>query len=163
MRSVFILIIIVFPLAGHSQNYIKSSEKCVLEFQTTEGKRLVIARDKQNRYLVYRFGTNLNIELQYPSKPFQAHKPFHHSFYYRGGGIHNDPMNLNYLYFTIGQYKYVVYEEYAARSQTTRYGIKVINIKTDDTYNIKAKSSTVKGSVSSFRGDRHVRAGDELF
>jgi hypothetical protein len=72
-------------------------------------------------------------------------------------------MDLNYLYFQTGNYKYVVYQEYIAQKGETDYGIKIINLKTGKTTNIKAKAETTKGTLTNFRNNKKIGKGDELF
>jgi hypothetical protein len=81
----------------------------------------------------------------------------------RGGGVQNEGLDLNYLYFDNGIYRYVVFQEYSAHSQTTDYGIKVINRETKNETVIEAKTATVEGTLSKFRDVKSIKEGDELF
>lgn len=144
-------------------SYIQDNETTLLAFGTKNDKRLVIAKDTADKYLLYRFGTLEKIELEYPSSRKNSWRQFKFSYYFRGGGIQNEGVDFNYLYFKKGNYRYVVYQEYTARSKETKYGIKVINLKTKETTKIKAKPSTVEGSLGEFRDNDKIKEGDKLF
>lgn len=147
----------------NASSYLMDNETALLEFKTENGKRLVIAKDTVNNYLFYRFGTPNKIELEYPSDKKNSGNQFKFSYYFRGGEIQNEGVDFNYLYFKKGNYRYVVYQEYTARSKETKYGIKVINLKTKETTKIKAKPSTVEGSLGELRDNDKIKEGDKLF
>ena len=49
----------------YSQTYILSNEEVIFSFQTKNGKKMVLAKDKGNEYIIYRFGSLKKIELEY--------------------------------------------------------------------------------------------------
>jgi len=139
------------------------NEEVLLEFTTKRDKKLTIAKDKSDTYLVYRYGTADKIEFEFPTNKRLAYQEFSFSWYYRGGGVQNEGMDLNYLYFKNGNYKYVVYQEYIAQTGKIESGILVINMKTDKRTTIKAVEATVKGSLYELRDDKKINVGEELF
>lgn len=148
---------------NNTASYILSNESALLAFRTKNNKKLVIAKDTGNKYLTYRFGMPNKIELEYPKNKTNNWRQFKFSYYFRGGGVENEGVDFNYLYFKKGNYRYVVYQEYTARSEETKYGIKVINLKTKETTKIKAKPSTVEGSLGELRDNDKIKEGDKLF
>lgn len=124
---------------------------------------MVVAEDTSGNYLIYRYGTTDNIELEYPSDHNDSWNKFLFSYDLRGGGIRNEGIDLNYLYFTIDKFKYVVFQEYSAHTEKTEYGIKVINKETKETINLKADPNTVSGSLGVLRDNRKMKEGEELF
>ncbi|WP_130735837.1 hypothetical protein [Flavobacterium sp. J27] len=40
-----------------AQNYLLPNEELIFGFETQRGKKLVLAKDKNNAYIIYRFGT----------------------------------------------------------------------------------------------------------
>lgn len=152
----------LFRISNYSL-YVQNNEEFVLNFTSQTGDRLVIAKDTSNKYLVYRFGTESKIELEYPSQRKNSWENFKYSWKVRNEGIENKNKDLNYLYFKKGNYRYVVYQEYTARSKETKYGIKVINLKTQETTKIKAKPSTVEGSLGELRDNDKIKEGNKLF
>ena len=163
MRQIISILLIIIPILSLGQDYQLPNEKVIIEFKTLKGKKLVVAIDLDYKYVVYRYGTIDNVELKFPEKLTNSWTLFQHSSYLRGGGIQNEGMDLDYLYFDIENYRYVVYQEYYARSKKVEHGIKVINIGTKEVTVIKANEKTVKGSLSSFRDIEKIRKGDELF
>ena len=112
---------------------------------------------------MYRYGTEKNIELEFPKKLSTSWNEFQFSWYLRGGGVQNEGLDLNYLYFDSGIYRYVVFQEYSANSQRTDYGIKVINRETKNKTVIEANPTTVEGTLSNFQDVKSIKEGDELF
>ena len=98
-------------------SFILPNEVLVLSFKTKKNKLLFVCRDKDNKYLVYRFGSKTKVELQFPEKLDQSSfKKFDYSSYLRPGGVENLGMALDYLSFTNSGYRYVIYKTYASES-----------------------------------------------
>ncbi|WP_157503317.1 hypothetical protein [Mangrovimonas xylaniphaga] len=163
MKRITLYLSLFLPILCFSQDYILSNEKSIFEFETIKGKRLVIALDSHEEYLVYRYGTNNNLEFEFPKNLSNSWDEFQFSWYLRGGGFQNEGLDINYLYFNNGNYRYVVFQEYSAHSQKTDYGIKVINLITEKESVILADPKTVKGSLTDFRDMELIKEGDELF
>ena len=154
---------LVLALFSSAQDYQLSNENIQFEFKTTKGKRLVVAIDQEANYLVYRFGSDENIELEYPKNLEDSWNKFEFSWYLRGGGFENEGMDLNYLTFKIGEYLYVVFSEYYSSEEKTSYGIKVMNLKSNNQVVIPADLSTVKGNLTDLRDVQKLKKIEELF
>lgn len=146
-------------------SFVLENETVVIEFDTKNEKHLTVCRDKKDKYLVYRFGTNTKVELQYPEKLDESSfKKFDYSSYMRPGGIENLGMNLDYLSFVNNGYRYVVYKTYAAESvgNEDAVGVRIIELKTKKETNIEGDFKTYSGD---FPGDimNRVNQSDELF
>ena len=163
MRQLAKYIIFFIPIFCYTQDYLLSNEKKILGFEKKNGKQLIIALDTKENYLVYRFGTKNNIEFEFPKDLTKSWGEFYFSWYSRGGGIQNEGIDLNYLYFDNGNYRYVIFQKYTAREQKTKYEIKVINRKTKKETIINAEPSTVTGTLSIFRDLKKIKEGDTLF
>lgn len=146
-----------------AQNYTLPNENIILEFKTLKGKMLVIALDSDENYLVYRYGTSEKVELTFPNNLTESWTGFQFSYYMRGGGIQNEGLELDYLYFDIENYRYVVYQEYYSGTQKVEHGIKVINRDTNKKTILKANEKTVKGNLSKLRDCAKLKVGEELF
>ena len=72
----------------------------------------------QPSYIVYRFGTAENIELEYPDDLSHSYDLFTYSYYLRGGGQDNESLDLNHLTFETEDYTYTLSEEYSYESST---------------------------------------------
>lgn len=145
------------------KNYKETNENILLQFETIEGKKLVISIEENQKYIIYRYGTSNNIELEFPNNLKNSWDKFSHSWYLRGGGIQNEGMDLDYLYFEKDNFKYVVFQEYYSKTKKTEYGIKVINLKTNKVSVIKANPKTINGTLSDLREINKIKKGDKLF
>jgi hypothetical protein len=147
--------------------FVLPDEVVVLSFKTNKKKQVFLCRDKDNKYLVYRFGSKSKVELQFPEKLNESSfQKFEHSSYFRGGGAENLAMNLDYLSFTNSGYRYVIYKTYASESREEKavlskteassgkdekqkeedqVGIRVINLKTQ-------KETRIEGDFNTFEG-----------
>jgi len=103
------------------------------------------------RYIVYRFGTMDNIELEFPEDRENSFSYFNYSYYLRGGGIENAGLDLNHFNFSNGGYQYQVYDEYEAESGIRAVGIRVTDEKTGKVTDITGDSNSVIGSMIPFR------------
>jgi len=131
-----------------ANSYLLANEVVVLSFKTKKNKQVFICRDQENKYLVYRFGSPAKVELQFPEKLDQSSfKKFDYSSYFRPGGVANLGMNLDYLSFTNGGYRYVIYKTYASESvgNEDEIGIRIIHLKTNKRTQIEGNFTTLEG------------------
>ena len=139
------------------------NEEIIFSFGTKNGRKAVLVRDKANGYLLYRFGTAQKTELEFPGRKPDSWKAFTHSAYERGGGIQNEGMSLDYVFFTNNGYRYVLYQTYYARGNQQRVGVKITNLATNKTTDIPGVLHTMRGSLGFFRGQGLIAEGEELF
>ncbi len=146
------------------QKYVLKNEKMIYSFQTNNGKVMTLCSDKTGKYIVYRFGTKNNIELEYPNiKDKSSWNKFEYSYWLRGGGIQNEGIDLNYVAFTIEKNKYVIYDTYFANGEKYEVGIRVINLSNNKTLKIIGNGKTQKGTLVDFRFDKSIKEGEELY
>ncbi len=160
-HTFFILFLFVGCFGVASQ--VLKNEKIVIGFKTKNEKILTVAKDTADTYLVYRYGSAQKVALEFPKEKTESWERFFFSNYLRGGGKTNEGMHIGYLYFENEGYTYVVYQEYLAALEKTRYGIKVIEDKTGKTTNIEALESSVKGSLYELGSEKRIKKGDRLF
>jgi len=60
-------------------------------------------------------------------------------------------------------FKYVIYNTYVAVGEKTNIGIKIIDLKTGKTSDIKGNIKSRKGDLSDFRDNNLLTIGEELF
>jgi|GEM_PF-5569773 len=135
-------------LEQETNPFILANEFVVLSFKTKKNKQVFVCCDQDKRYLVYRFGSKAKVELQFPDRLDQSSfKKFDHSSYFRGGGVENLGMTLDYLSFTNHGYRYVIYKTYASESvgNENEVGIRIIQLKTN-------KETKIEGDFNSFEG-----------
>lgn len=159
MKKIFALILLFSSISIFSQ-LVKSNESVIYSFKTKSGKTAVIAGDAESKYIVYRFGTNDNIELEYPaSLDNSSWQKFTYSYYYRGGGKMNAGMDLNYVDFKNNDYSYRIYNEYYSEDESVSNGIIVTDPKGKET-EIKGINSSVKGSLVELRFNDLIKHGE---
>jgi hypothetical protein len=163
MRVLYVLLSVLISSVCLGQNYLKPNEQVILSFQTNRGKQVFLIKDKEEKYISYRFGTKDTIEFEYPGTNNHSWEKFTYSYYIRGGGKANGAMDLNYLYFTNGGFQYVVYHNYYAGEEKYEVGIKVTDLENKKTVVIKGDAKTRKGTLVDFRDNGLLRIGDELF
>lgn len=142
-----IIVLLTLSISSHAQKYLLSNEEVIFSFNTKNNKYAVLAKDKANAYIVYRFGTPQKIEFEFPEKTKDSWSKFSYSFYFRGGGTQNDALDLNYIHFKNKGYKYTIYDK------TPETGILITNLKTNKETDIEGKPKTRKGNLQNFRGN----------
>jgi hypothetical protein len=151
MKITLIAVFLFFSLAANSQSFLLKNENEIFSFDTQSGKHVVLSKDKGNAYIVYRFGTKDSVEFEFPEKNKDSWKKFKYSYYLRGGGVQNEGMDLNYLYFINKGFKYNIYDTYYAVGNKVQSGITVTNLKTNKTVDIKGLNKSRKGTMIDFR------------
>jgi hypothetical protein len=162
-RHFMFVAFLIFSTTGFGQNFTLPNEEAVFAFNTQNGKKVTLNKDKANNYLIYRFGTKDKIEFEFPDKSKSSWTNFKYSFYLRGGGTQNEGMDLNYIYFTNKGFTHVIYDTYFASGNRKEIGIKIINLKTTKTTNIKGDRKKRKGALIDFRDNNLLEIGEELF
>ena len=161
MRILSTLLAVFISVIACAQTYVRPNEEVILSFQTDNGRQAFVVKDKENKYISYRYGTKDSIELEYPGTEQDSWKRFGYSYYLRGGGKANDGMDLNYLHFSNRGYRYMIYQTYYAADQRSEVGIRITNAKTGRVTNIKGKRKTRKGTLIDFRDNGLLEVLDE--
>lgn len=161
-KLLFLFFLTISINFASSQNYILQNEILIFGFETQNGKKMILAKDKNNAYIIYRFGTKNKIELEFPNKTKESWNELEYSFYFRGGGIENEGMDLNYISFSIGEFKYLIYDTYYAINNEKSFGIKITNSKSKKIINIVGKNGTRKGTLIDFRFNELLKINDEI-
>lgn len=159
----FILFLILIPFISEAQKYKLENEETIFSFSTKNMKIVTLNRDKNNQYIIYRYGTTGEIEFEYPDTTKSSWTKFTYSYYLRGGGVQNEGMDLDYVYFTNKNYKYIIYNTYYAVGEVIEVGIKIIDLKTGKQTNIKGDIKTRKGRLNDFRDNNLLKIGEEIF
>ncbi|MCR8557601.1 hypothetical protein KXD93_08105 [Mucilaginibacter sp. BJC16-A38] len=124
----------------------KADEQVLFSFKLKSNNKIVtVCREKDNKYLVYRFGTADKMELQYPAVLNEASwKLFKYSGYSRGGGVQNEASELHSISFTNNGAVYQIYDDWNI-NEGTDAGIlvKVGKKKTDIPGDVKTKTGTL--------------------
>ena len=162
MRIICSIAFVLLSATSFAQSFLLKNEELVFSFSTARGKQLVLAKDRENKYMVYRFGTNDKIEFEFPEKNKLSWTLFTYSFYLRGGGASNEGEDLNYISFTSNDIKYTIYDTYYAVGNTASIGVKITDLKTKRTTDIKGINNTRKGTMVDFRDNHLLKIADDL-
>lgn len=158
MKIIIISLLLLTSVSLRSQ-LVGDRETVLFSFKTKSGKSVVLCAGPENSYIVYRFGTNKNIELEYPAVlDGTSWKKFTYSFYFRGGGVQNDGEDLNYVTFSNNGYEYKIFSEYYSIGNKEETGIIITDSNNKET-KIKASASSIKGTLIDFRDNEKISKG----
>lgn len=162
MRLFYILLFLTQALFAQTE-YVKSNEELVFSFKTNKGKKVVLAKEKDDKYLVYRFGTKDKIEMEFPGDRQNGWSKFKYSYYNRGGGKSNAGIEIQNIIFENDGYKYVIYYNYSAEEDEQTVGILVMNETTGKESKIIGNTDTVEGSLMQIRESGLLEMADEMY
>lgn len=161
-KKYFPFLILLVPLFHFSQKLLPN-EEVVYYFKTKTGKEMTLAKDKKNKYIIYRFGTKEKTEFEFPSKKDKSSwQKFTYSYFLRGGGKQNDGMDLNYIFFENKGYKYLIFYEYFSDDESIETGIKITNFKTKKQIKLNGKLSSRKGTLIDLRDNNFIKIINDL-
>ena len=104
----------------------KTNEEIVFAFQLNNKKWVSVFQEKNEAYIVYRFGRSNNIELQFPDKlDSTSRQQFSFKGYERGGGKQNAAMRFAFLRFERDSVGYEIYDEWNSEDDESNCGIRV--------------------------------------
>ncbi len=144
-------------------NLCSENEDILFSFKIANSNKsasICISKNQQD-YIIYRYGTEDKIELEYPVKTDDSWSLFTYSYYLRGGGPDNIGLDLNYLSFKNDGYTYVLYEEYDSESDIPLIGIKVTNQETNEETDIPGDSNSMNGTLISLRDNAKIKINAE--
>ena len=144
MRKYIFILTFLIPATFWAQ-YLLPNEEVVYSFETKNGKKMSLVKDKTNQYIQYRFGTKNKVEMEFPAeRTKESWKKFHYNSYWRGGGIQNAGMEIDNLSFNNNGYEYLLFRTYHAEGEVYTAGI-IIKDK-------KAKETRIKGNYKTLEG-----------
>ncbi|AWH84335.1 hypothetical protein HYN59_04035 [Flavobacterium album] len=162
MRLLYILLFLSQAVFAQA-DYVKDNEELVFSFKTNNGKNVVLAKSKADKYLVYRFGTKSKIELEYPGDLKDSWSQFKYAYYFRGGGKANAGLEIQNIIFENDGYEYIIYYDYSAEDDQISVGVLVTNTKTNKEYKIIGNKNTIEGSLMEIRESGLLKMADELY
>jgi hypothetical protein len=145
-----ILLFLLFSSAVIAQKRVdygvlqRPGEEVIFGFSLKKSNKIVlVCSQKDDKYLVYRFGTKDKMELQYPSiLNAGSWKAFRYSGYSRRG-VNNSPMEMHSLTFKNNHIDYKIYEDWEGDHHDSDAGIVV---------NVNGKKTKLTGNASSKNG-----------
>lgn len=159
-KHCLIILLLFIYCSSLAQNLTLKNEITIFSFKTKKGKIVSLSKDKDNKYIIYRFGTEKKVELEYPEKNIESWKKFKYNSYVRGGGIQNAGMEIYDVLFENKGFQYILFETYHAENEAYEVGLYVINIKNNKEVRISGKIETQKGGLSGFQYDDLLQKDD---
>lgn len=157
-KFVFILTFLI-PVTFWAQ-YLLPNEEIIYSFETKNGKKMSLVKDKTNTYIQYRFGTKTKVEMEFPTeKTKESWKKFHYNSYWRGGGIQNAGMEVDNLSFKNNGYEYLLFRTYHAEGEVYSAGIIIKDSKGKET-RINGNYKTVKGCICNLEDTKMIERED---
>ena len=155
----FLLAFFLFFLFGSFSNkkfvngLCRDNEEIVFSFNLTNSKKSAcLCKDKNRKYLVYRFGTNEKVELQFPKKlDTTSWKAFNLYGQKRFGDKANAGFGDYSLTFKNNNVKYILFDSWSDEDDSKAIGIKVT---------INNKEIVLKGNYKTKKGTL-LRLDDE--
>lgn len=144
--------------------YQLSNEQVVFSFQTKDGKIMSLNIDTNLNYIIYRFGTKNQVELEYPrEKNKSSFEKFEYAFYFRPLQDGVDGIELQQIRFKNGNVFYTIYQNVFFTIDSVyekSIGVKLEEIENNQTTDIKGINSTQKGSIGYFSGKDLLNEND---
>lgn len=163
MRALFTFLLLNILNLAYSQEFSLTNETILFSFKTSQEKMVVLAADTADRYMVFRMGTDEKTELEFPENKTESWKKFSYSYYLRGGGADNEGLDLNYVFFTLENKRFVIYSNYSASDDKHLSGLRIIDLSTKNTVVWAGESGSETGSLISLRDNNLITHSDELF
>lgn len=166
MKLTLALIILFVSEHTFSQNLILPNEDTIYSFKTKNGKTMMLAKDKNDKYMVYRFGTPKHIDFEFPeNKDTSSFSHFSYNYYFRGGGKENAGLDIDNLIFENQGFQYIVFSSYSAGDgkydESFSIGIIIIEKNTGKRTVIKGKNNTEIGNLQGFRTNELIKINQE--
>jgi len=156
MKIFFLFISFIVSENLFSQQLLLPHEETVFSFTLKNGKRMMLAKEKKNGYLVYRFGKDNNIDFEFPDRDSLSFKKFCYNFYFRGGGKENAGIDIDNLFFDNAGHHYTIYSVYSAEDESQLSGIIILD-KNNKQTKLKAVKGTEVGSLQDFRTNDMIK------
>ncbi len=140
--------------------YLLPNENIIYSFETKNGKKMSLVKDKANHYIQYRFGTKNKVEMEFPAKRTpESWQKFHYNSYMRGGGKDNAGMEIDNLLFKNNGYEYVIFRTYHAEDEDFSAGILIRDSKGKES-RISGNYKTVKGCICNLEDTGMIQKED---
>ena len=164
-KLLLVFAIAVFIFTTYSANPIvdtnlcASNENIVISFRmANSARRLSVLVAKDDSYIVYRYGTQNNVELEYPADKRNAWNMFILNYsMYAGGGGHS-------LHFRNSGFEYEVFDIQSTspgpdglRLPNHYVGVEVTNLSTNRTTRLEGIPEGMIGNLYSLENHRRIR------
>ncbi len=162
-KLTILFLFLIFTTEGYAQfdkELCKPNEKVVFAFQLKNLKWISVCKEKNGDYIVYRFGNQNKIELQYPGiLDSTSWQQFTFQGYSRGGGKQNAAMRFGFLGFYNNEVHYEVYDSWNAEDDRESCGIWIE--RDNKTIELKGNLKSRKGSLVELINEDKIKKESE--
>ncbi len=152
MKRLFLTLLCSFYLQlVHAQDALNENEIVLFAFELEDGRTATIISDNETSFLQFRLSKNNQSLLEFPTEKANSVKQFAYGFYFRGGGVENESLDLNQFSFKVDNLLYVVFMEFSSADNKTTTGLRVYNKDEKLLSEHHAKPETVKGTLIDMR------------
>lgn len=149
------------PFEIMGQNNV-SNYDTICYFTTAQGETICLMNNIKTKLLLFNMKSPNN-ELVTSVQSTVKDTIFTYSFYLRGGAAKNEGLELNYVYFSYKNERYIIYEISHYDDQDVQFGIRIIDIKTNALIEKKATKGQIKGTLTGLRESNAIKHGEEIF
>ncbi len=148
-----------FAQENHHTPLLENNEKVLVSFAIEDSaKILTVATAEDDSYIIYRFGRENQVELEFPSTQEGSWDKFTHMQHLRDVGEDSLALEISYLEFRNYGYTYKVYDAYSAEFDKTFVGVLVVEHATGNEYDIQAIPGSKIGSLSRLNAHNLIEA-----
>lgn len=147
----------------YAQQLKKSNEEVIFSFTTLDNKTVTVAYEKQQNYVVVRYGTKEKLEFEVIESKTTGEKKLKYSFYKRGTIQHINYLDLNYLCLNLGSMQYVIFEDYISTHADPEIGIIITDANVGERKEIKGVSATRQGGMRDFKENELVEISTSVY
>lgn len=122
-------------------------EEVVFSFITENERKLIVAYNPKEDRMVYRFFSKDSLELELPDKGVDAWNFFSFMDGHQKVALNGKQMDLNYLVFTNGGYRYEIYDNYNVAGVGRVVGVDVIELSTQSVTHISGDAERAVGTL----------------
>lgn len=122
-------------------------EEVVFSFITENERKLIVAYNPADDRLVYRFFSKDSLELELPDKGVESWGFFSYMDGHEKVALNGKQMDLNYLVFTNGGYRYEIYDNYNVAGGGRVVGVDVIHLSDQTVTHISGDAERAVGSL----------------
>ncbi|HAH54476.1 MAG TPA: hypothetical protein DCM02_04115 [Flavobacterium sp.] len=137
-------IVLIFSIISNitfAQEYLLKNEEIIFSFETRSKKKIMLAKDKDENYIICRYGTLDKIEIEFPEKTQESWGKFSYSYSEINGNIENA------LIFRNKDFEYAIYDcFYIEKRNKFSIGMRIINKNKEVVY-LRGKIKSQKGKL----------------
>jgi len=155
-----VILLLSFSLTTSAQNLMLENEISIFNFKTKKGKIVSLSKDKNDEYIIYRYGTEQNIELEFPEKNNESWTKFKFNSLSKHGGKENSGMEICNVMFENENSQYIISTSRYGDDDSAKPGLYVINLNSKKVIKISGVNDSQEGYLCNFKYNNLLTFGD---